>query len=75
MPPADHYHQPARQVEELVGRRDAVRGELQRVEQDIKKFSGLNQVVAAREAQADRARLQQRLRLIERALEKLRRYW
>lgn len=64
-----------RKVEELMGRRDAIRSELKRAYDMVKKFSSLNQRVEAREAEADCTRLQQRLALIERELEKLRRYW
>lgn len=66
---------PQKKVEELIGRRDALNGEIARVQIDIKKFLNLNHAVAAREAQADLQRLQQRLAVIERELEQLRRYW
>lgn len=71
MQPADAK----RKIEELMGRRDAVRGECKRAQELVKKFASLNQIVEAREAEADCVRLQQRLALIDRELEKLRRYW
>lgn len=64
-----------RQVEELMGRRDALQGEIQQAQHDVEKFSSLNELVAAREAQAERQRLQQRFSGIERQLHHLRQYW
>lgn len=64
-----------RKVEELMGRRDAVQGEINRAQNEYEKFASQGLMVEAREAQQDKDRLQVRKRLIEQELEKLRKFW
>jgi archaellum component FlaC len=64
-----------RQVEQLMGRLDAVRSEIARSQRDWERFKGLNQLVEAREAEADLGRLQERRRQIEAELGRLKKYW
>ncbi|EKD76005.1 MAG: hypothetical protein ACD_43C00258G0001 [uncultured bacterium] len=66
---------PKQKVEELLGRRDAIKGEIKRAQAEYEKFSAQNLSVEVREAKADIARLQQRLQQIETALAKLKKYW
>jgi len=68
-------HQAKQQIEQLMGRRDAVKGEIRRAQADYEKFSTQNLRVEAREAHDDMTRLQQRLSVIETELNKLKRYW
>lgn len=67
--------QPKQEVEQLIGRLDAVQGELAAAQREVEKFSSQNLVVEAREAQADLQRLQDRKRQLETALAKLKKYW
>lgn len=67
--------EPKRKVEELIGRRDALLGEVARAEAEQRKFREQNLVVEAREAEQDVMRLRQRLELVNTALNQLRRYW
>lgn len=68
-------HQAKQHVEQLMGRRDAVKSEMRRAQSDYEKFSTQNLRVEAREAHDDIVRLQQRLTVIETELTKLKRYW
>ncbi|MBI4406978.1 MAG: hypothetical protein HY565_00570 [Candidatus Kerfeldbacteria bacterium] len=71
MQPSD----PKAKVAELVGRIDAVQGEMVRAQHEIDKFSSQNLVVEAREAKDDLARLQFRKRQLEQDLNHLRKHW
>lgn len=62
-------------VAELVGRIDAVQGEMVRAQHEIDKFSSQNLIVEAREAKDDLARLQVRKRQLEQELQKLKKFW
>lgn len=62
-------------VEELMGRLDAVRGEIAAAQGEVEKFSNLNLMVEAREAQADKQRLEARKRQLEQDLNRLKKYW
>ena len=62
-------------VEELMGRLDAVKGELAAARREVEKFSSQNLVVEAREAQADQQRLEARKRQLEQDLSRLKKYW
>lgn len=62
-------------VAELVGRIDAVQGEMAKARHEIDKFSSQNLVVEAREAKDDLARLQVRKRQLEQELQKLKKFW
>lgn len=63
------------QVEQLMGRLDAVKSEITAMQREVEKFSSQNMAVAAREAEADLGRLQTRQRQIEQELNRLKRYW
>ena len=62
-------------IAELVGRIDAVQGEITKAQHEIDKFSSQNLVVEAREAKDDLARLQSRRRQLEQALQQLKKHW
>ncbi|EKD78792.1 MAG: hypothetical protein ACD_41C00264G0006 [uncultured bacterium] len=62
-------------VEELMGRLDAVRGEIAAAQREVEKFSSQNLIVEAREAQADQQRLEARKRQLENELSRLKKYW
>ncbi len=64
-----------RQVEQLMGRLDAVKSEIARSQSEWERFKGLNLQVEAREAEADLGRLQERRRQIEAELGRLKKYW
>ncbi len=64
-----------RKVQELTGRYDAVKSEITKAKHELERFRGLNQPVAAREAEDDLGRLQGRLRQIEVELQRLKKYW
>lgn len=68
-------HEAKQKVEELTGRRDALKGELKRAQAEHDKFASQNLQVEAREANDDCGRLRQRLEIIERELTKLKKYW
>lgn len=62
-------------VAELVGRIDAVQGEIVQAQHDSDKFASQNLIVEAREAKDDLARLQARKQQLEQALQQLKKYW
>jgi hypothetical protein len=62
-------------VAELVGRRDALDGEIKRVQADYEKFSTQNLTVEARETKADWDHLLQRQQQITQQLNQLRKFW
>ena len=72
---SDVNRQLRQQVEQLMGRLDAIKGEIADAKHELDKFSSQNLVVEAREAQADLDRLNQRKRNIDQELNRLKKYW
>lgn len=64
-----------RQVEQLLGRLDAIQGEIHAAQNQVAQFTDRQMVVEAREAQADLERLLQRKGQIESELARLKKYW
>ena len=71
MQPSD----PKAKVAELIGRIDAVQGEIVKAQHEVDKFSSQQLAVEAREAKDDLTRLQARKRQLEQALDKLKKFW
>lgn len=63
------------QVEQLMGRLDAVKGEISSAQHEVKKFSSQGMQVETREVEADLQRLLARKKLIELELQKLKKFW
>lgn len=64
-----------RKIEELMGRLDAIKGEIVDAQREIEKFASQDMRVETREAEADLRRLESRKRQIEAELNRLKRYW
>lgn len=64
-----------RKIEELIGRLDVVQAEIRRAQEAVVKYTSLNEVVQAREAQQEVERLTQRRQVLEIELRTLQKYW
>lgn len=74
-PAVDAKRDLKQQVEQLMGRLDAIKGEIVSTQQELDKFSSQNLVVEARETKDDLVRLQSRKRQLEQELQKLKKFW
>ncbi len=64
-----------RKIEELVGRIDVLKSEIQHANVQIAKYRSLNELAHVREVEQDLERLQQRVRAFESELNGLRKFW
>ena len=67
--------EPKQQVEQLMGRLDALKGEIAKAKHEVDKFKNQNMQVEARDASDDLARLEYRKKQVEGELAKLRKFW
>jgi hypothetical protein len=64
-----------KKIEELMGRLDALKAEVKTAHYEYEKFASQGLIVEAREAEQDKQRLEQRKAMVERELEKYKKFW